>query len=141
VYRVEQAEQRGETMNTASEIIRSFRDGQISLSECWDMLNGLRLSRSKPHDEPVLETPPSKVYEPLSDAELKAIEHLQGVSFGAASGARRFAHQVKDAKELTARQREYLRLLVYKYRRQIFGAHDTDTRAKAYIERMKARNE
>jgi ribonuclease HII len=49
----------------------------------------------------------------------------------------RFAMQVKDAKELTQRQREYLQLLVWRHRRQIFHT-DTDARAKSYIERMKS---
>jgi len=123
-------------MNTASEIIKAFRDGHLSISQCWDALNGLRLAKSKPANEPEIKTPPSKVYELLNSHELKAIEHLQHVSFGAASGARRFAHQVKDAKELTGRQREYLRLLVFKYRRQIFGKQNTDGRANEYIAKM-----
>lgn len=123
-------------MNTAKEILTAYYAGEISLSECWNQLNGLRLSKSKPANEPEIKAPPSKVYEPLNEAELKAIECLQGVSFGVSNGAKRFAHQVKDQKELTARQREYLRLLVFKYRRQIFGKKNTDARAKAYIERM-----
>jgi hypothetical protein len=123
-------------MNTAPEIIRAFRDGHISLSQCWDALNGLHMSHSRPKNEPEIKTPPSKIYESLNDAELKAIERLQGVSFGAANGAGRFARQVKESKELTARQREYLRLVVYKYRRQIFGKKDTEARAKAYLKRM-----
>lgn len=122
-------------MNTAPEIIQAFTHGEISLSQCWEMLKNLR--PRKANDNIVLTVPPSKVYEPLNKYELKAIEHLQGVHFGAASSARRFIRQVKEAKELTARQREYLQLLTYKYRRQIFGKRDTDQRAKAYVERMK----
>jgi hypothetical protein len=124
-------------MNTATEIIQAYRRGDITLSECWNRLNGLRLSRSRPKNEPEITTPPSKVYEPLNEAELKAIEFLQKVTFGAAGGARRFTSQALDMKEMTARQREYLRLLVFKYRRQIFGKKNADARAKAYVERMK----
>jgi len=123
-------------MNSAPEIFQAFYRGEITLAQCWDELNGLRLAKSRPMNEPEIKTPPSKVYEPLNEAELKAIVHLQGLSFGASNGARRFAHQVKDMKELTARQREYLRLLVYKYRRQIFGKKNADARAKAYLQRM-----
>ena len=122
-------------MNTASEIMKAYQKGDISLSECWDRLSVIR--KPRPHDEPELVAPPSKVYEPLNEHELKAIECLQRVYFGASNSAKRFAHQVRDAKELTARQREYLRLLVYKYRRQIFKTKDRDERARAYIEGMK----
>jgi hypothetical protein len=126
----------GEMMNTAPEIIKAFREGSITISECWNRLNGLRLAKSRPANEPEIVTPPSKVYEPLNSHELKAIAYLQGVSFGASRGAGRFAHQVKDAKELTGRQREYLRLLVFKYRRQIFGKKNADARAKEYVKEM-----
>lgn len=123
-------------MNTATEIMQAYRDGNISEAECWEQLKIIRAP--KPHDEPDLTTPPSKVYEPLNKYELKAIEYLQRVSFGASNSMKRFAHQVKDAKELTGRQREYLRLLVWKYRRQIFKHFDKDKSAKAFIEAMKA---
>jgi hypothetical protein len=122
-------------MNTPTEILQAFQRGEITLAETWERLKVIR--EHKPHDEPELQAPPSKIYEPLNDAELNVISNLDRVSFGASNSARRFAEQIKEAKELTARQREYLRLLVYKYRRQIFGKKNTDARAKAYIERMK----
>lgn len=124
-------------MNTASEILAAYRKGEISEAECWERLS--IVSKPRPHDEPELVAPPSKVYEPLNQSELKAIEFMQRVHFGASNSAKRFAHQVKDAKELTARQREYLRLLVHKYRRQIFRT-DYDARAKAYTQKMKGQS-
>jgi hypothetical protein len=122
-------------MNTPTEILQAYRRGEITLAETWERLKIIR--KPKPHDEPELKAPPSKIYEPLNDAELNVISNLDRVSFGASNSARRFAEQIKEAKELTARQREYLRILAWKYRRQIFGKKNTDARAKAYIERMK----
>jgi hypothetical protein len=121
-------------MNNAKDIISAFYQGHMAASQCWEMLRELR--KPKPKNEPEITAPPSKTYETLNEAELKAIELIQPISFGASGGARRFAHQSKDMKEMTARQREYLRLLVFKYRRQIFGAKNADARAKAYIQRM-----
>jgi hypothetical protein len=122
-------------MNTPTEILQAYRRGEITLAETWEMLKIIR--KPKPHDEPELQTPPSKRYEPLNEAELKIISEFDSVSFGAANSMKRFAQQARGKKELTARQREYLRLLVYRYRRQIFGKKNADAKAKAYIERMK----
>jgi hypothetical protein len=122
-------------MNEPTEILQAFQRGEMTLAECWERLKVVR--KPKPHDEPELLTPPSKVYEPLNEAELKMISEFDSVSFGASNSMKRFARQVRGKKELTARQREYLRLLVWKYRRQIFGKKNADPRAKAYIETMK----
>lgn len=124
-------------MNNADDILRAYRKGEITLADCWEQLKVTK--RPKPHDEPELIAPPSKVYEPLNDAELKMISEFDSVSFGASNGLKRFARNVRGQKELTARQREYLRLLVWKYRRQIFGKKSADQKAKAYIETMKAK--
>jgi hypothetical protein len=123
-------------MNEATEILQLFQKGEITLAECWERLKVIR--KPRPHDEPQLVTPPSKVYEPLNEAELKILSEFSSVSFGAGSSMKRFARQTQGATQLTARQREYLRLLVYKYRRQIFGKKDADKPAKAYIEKMQA---
>jgi hypothetical protein len=119
-----------------NEILENYRNGKITLAECWEMLRTYRAP--KPHDEPELTEPPSRVYEPLNEVELEVIAHLDRVSFGAANSMKRFARQIRGAKELTARQREYLRLLLWKYRRQFFSNRDADRRAKACIEKMKA---
>lgn len=123
-------------MNDALSILTAYRKGEIGLSECWDLLRGVP-NISPKRNEPKIQAKPSRVYEPLNAAELRAIEFLQRVNFGVWNSASRFVHQIKDAKELTARQRDYLRLLVYKFRRQIFRKPDRDARAKTYIERMK----
>jgi hypothetical protein len=117
------------------EILQDYRDGKITIAECWERLKVIR--QPKPHNEPELTTPPSRVYEPLNEMELGAIKHLQGVHFGASNGMKRFARQSKDAKELTARQREYLRLLIWRFRRQVFRTRNPDASARTYISKMK----
>lgn len=118
----------------AQEILQLYHDGLISENECWTRLSSVGQSR-KP--EFVLESHPSKIYEPLNKYELEAIKALQKVHFGMARGKRRFAEQIKDKAELTARQREYLGGLVWIYRKQIFNKKTGDQKAKSYIEKMK----
>lgn len=121
-------------MNTSFDILAKYRNGEISISECWNLMAGIRQAKTK--TEIVLTQPPSKNYEALNECELEAIRNLQSVHFGMSRGAKRFAHQIKDCKELTARQREYLRGLVFKYRRQLWR-DNPDGNAKSFCSRMK----
>ena len=123
-------------MNTVYEILEAYARGEISVSQCWDQLAGIREDKGRSKTDIVLTAPPSKIYEPLNKYEVEAIRCLQGVHFGASRAAGRFAHDVKDQTELTARQREFLRGLVWRYRRQVFGGTDYDQRAQSFIERM-----
>lgn len=119
-----------------NEILQNYRDGKITLAECWNELRAIR--KSKPKGEPEISPPVVKeslVYLPCNDMEIKAIERLQSVHFGMSRGAKRFVSQIKDKKELTKRQSEYLRLLVWKYRRQLWRK-DYDVRAKAWMQGM-----
>lgn len=118
----------------AAEIRAAYENKEISEAEYWNRLAALQERAPKKHDI-VLTEPPSRVYYPLNQAERDAVSALQNVSFGISNGARRFAHQIKDADQLTARQREYLRGLVLKFRRQLFGK-DADHKAAALVERM-----
>lgn len=122
--------------NTKDEIMDRYHRGEISESQCWELLALLNQGRVSDM-EYELTAPPSKVYEKLNDWELHAIEKLQGVGYGMNRSAKRFAHQIKDSQELTARQREFLRLLVWRYRRQLWK-RDQDQKAKAYLDYMKA---
>ncbi len=119
------------------EVIGKYRSGEITLSECWELLKTIRPVKAR--NEIVLTEPPKQEKQTINEHELKAIERLQTVSFGMSRSMKRFIHQIKDAQELTPRQREYLRSTVYRYRRQMW--REPESKAKAFIEKMKGKPE
>lgn len=122
---------------SADEILQEYYDGKLSVAECWSRLAQIRIPLQE--HGPQITTPKQKpplVYLPINDHERKAIAKLQSVHFGMARGAKRFVQQIKEATELTARQKEYLRVVVFKYRRQLFG-QNYEARAKVFLEEMR----
>lgn len=126
-------------MRTATEILQAYRRGELTLSQCWQELASIRVVPSK--DGPIIQAPPSKIYLPLNRYEIKAIEILQKVSFGMDRSGKRFIDQISSKTELTARQKEFLQLLIYKYRRQIFRHDDQSMKARSFIRNMKGQDE
>lgn len=125
------------TQSAKEEILSAYRAGKLTEAQCWEQLRSIR---SPKKGEIVLTEPPSKTYENLNASEIEALLFLaQHVSFGAASSAKRFVRQMQGAMQMTSRQREYLRQLVYKYRRQIWSKASADHQAKAFCEKMAAR--
>ena len=114
------------------EILERYKSGKISEGECWELLGNIRLPKKEyvMPDRPK-ETP--KVYKPISEGESKVIEALQRVHFGMSSSAKRFSRDIRNAKELTDAQRDFLKLLILRYRRQLFRAENPDNRAKEFI--------
>ena len=56
---------------------------------------------------------------PVTEWEAVALAALATCSFVPATPQKRFARQMRDATEITAKQAEWLRVLVHRYRRQI----------------------
>lgn len=76
--------------------------------------------------------PPQKF--PVTSLELWALAALGKCRFGVGTWEKRFVRSLQGAIELTAKQREWLCKLIYKYRRQLKMDND---QARAYVERLK----
>lgn len=123
--------------STKDEIMQAFQNGKISEGEVWNLLK--KLKPVKQQEEKKLHEKSDLPKEHLNKYEIEIIERFQSVRFGSARGAARFTRDIRNSTELTPRQKEYLRLLTHRYRRQLFRIGDPDLSAKSFIEKMKGK--
>ena len=91
---------------------------EITLAQYWDLLKEVA-KQEKRKDDYTLKEPPRGPDMPLTVREKDVIKKMQSVSFGSFGPHRKFIKQIEKVGELTARQKEYLRKLFFRYRRQL----------------------
>lgn len=84
-----------------------------AMREWWDLHKPRPVTR-----EPKSENP-KPVRAPASELDLRAIKAISRVTYPVGVPAKRFARDIQGATELTDGQRDFLWMIVYRYRRQI----------------------